>query len=203
MHPTHSKYTAVVKPSMYKINESIPGWSDKRKLEKLAELASAVPPNGWIVEVGSYCGRSAYAMGMNKDDTVKLTCFDKFPDEYIAINETCRGDKTSLYSYHHFLQNTSEVVNLEAVRAYVPINIEYLQFTKQIDLLFIDCIHTYEAVKADIAMWYRFMKPQGVIIFDDYFDMFPGCVQAVDEFVEELGRPVKTEVISCAKIVYL
>ena len=37
----------------YKINPNIPGWSSIDKLEMLAEFASQVPDDGWIVEVGN------------------------------------------------------------------------------------------------------------------------------------------------------
>lgn len=185
-----------------KLDLEIPGWSSEAKLLKLAELASNVPENGWIVEVGSFCGRSAYAMGMNKRDDVKLTCFDMFPDTASAIPETCHGDKRRMYSYHEFCKNTANVVNLESIRAYMPIKIEYLSFTHEVDILFIDCVHTYEAVKDDIATWYSFMKPGGIMIFDDYFDMFPGCMRAVDEFVEKV-KPQKVEIFEHAAWVYL
>ena len=185
-----------------KLNLDIPGWSDAAKLTKLANLAREVPKDGWIVEVGSFCGRSAYAMGHNKHASTKLTCFDKFPDAPEQIPDTCFGDKSGTYSYEIFLNNTRGIPNLETVRMYMPLNLEYLSFKKKIDLLFIDCIHTYEAVKSDIDTWSKFVKKDGIIVFDDYFDMFPGCVKAVDEFIEQV-KPRKTEVLSCAMWVWL
>jgi predicted O-methyltransferase YrrM len=185
-----------------KLNTNIPGWSSEKKLEKLAVLAGEVPYNGWIVEVGSFCGRSAYAMGMNKPNNVKLTCFDMFPDQPQEIPDTCLGDRSRPYSYQEFLRNTGEVVNLETVRAYMPLNVEYLNFSKKIDLLFIDCVHTYEAVRDDINTWHRFMAKDGIIVFDDYFDMFPGCIKAVDEFIWSVS-PKSVTIEECAAWVWL
>jgi hypothetical protein len=52
-------------------------------------------------------------------------------------------------------------------------------------LLFVDGLHTYEAVKADIDDWVPRVIPGGVIVFDDYFPLgdHPGVKQAVDELV--------------------
>jgi|JI10StandDraft_1071094.scaffolds.fasta_scaffold608282_1 predicted O-methyltransferase YrrM len=185
----------------YKINPNIPGWSSIDKLEMLAEFASQVPDDGWIVEVGSFCGRSAYAMGMNKKDSVTLTCFDLFP-LHPHLTHSDFGDQTKPYWYDEFVSNTNEVINLEAVRILTPINCKYMSFSKKINLIFIDCVHSYEAVKSDIAFWRRFMADDGVIVFDDYFDMFPGCIQAVDEFIAEYN--LASEIgPSCSMIVKL
>ena len=69
----------------YKINTEIPGWTTEKKLNMLAEKAAAVPENGTIVELGTFCGRSAYSLGSNKLDSVKLVCVDMFPDNFIQI----------------------------------------------------------------------------------------------------------------------
>ena len=185
------------------IDESIPGWSDVNKLRYLAKLATRVPEDGWIVEIGSFCGRSAYALGMNKKQSVKLTCFDQFPYQPQSIPNSCYGDLSMNYCYEAFLHNMREVENLETGRIIMPLKIDFLSFTKQIDLIFIDCVHTYDAVKADIDTWFKFMKPGGVMVFDDYFDMFPGTIRAVDEFVAEV-KPTTTQVISSTALaVYL
>lgn len=184
------------------LNLEIPGWSSEKKLEKLASLAAGVNENGWIVEVGSFCGRSAYAMGMNKPASTKLTCFDMLPDIGQPIPESCYGDRNRMYCYYEFARNTAQIPNLEVMRAHMPLKLEYLSFTKPIDLLFIDCVHTYEAVKDDIDAWYKFMSPGGTIVFDDYFDMFPGCIKAVDEFIDRV-KPTKVEIFECAAWVTL
>ena len=49
------------------------------------------------------------------------------------------------------------------------------------DVVFIDMEHTYEAVKNDIKMWYKKIKPGGYIAGHDYVSGWPGVVKAVDE----------------------
>tara|TARA_R110001592_G_scaffold361661_1_gene673004 strand:- start:863 stop:2308 length:1446 start_codon:yes stop_codon:yes gene_type:complete len=50
------------------------------------------------------------------------------------------------------------------------------------DVVYIDCIHTYEHIKKDIDNALRlFNKP--ILIFDDY-GLFPDLMQAIDEYIE-------------------
>lgn len=51
------------------------------------------------------------------------------------------------------------------------------------DFVYIDAVHSYEAVKQDIAAWLPKVKIGGVLSGHDYFKVFPGVIQAVDEFV--------------------
>lgn len=63
---------------------------------------------------------------------------------------------------------------------------------QRIDLLFIDGDHSYTGCQRDIAAWYPYMAPQGVLLFHDYDKSSPGVIQAVDEFAKERGVAVLT-----------
>jgi hypothetical protein len=59
----------------------------------------------------------------------------------------------------------------------------YLE-TGPIRLLFVDGLHTYEAVRTDIENWVPRVARGGVIIFDDYHNpATPGVTRAVDELL--------------------
>lgn len=52
-----------------------------------------------------------------------------------------------------------------------------------LDFVFIDALHDYDAVKADICAWLPKVKTGGFITGHDYDKLkFPGVIQAVDEF---------------------
>jgi len=178
------------------INEDIPGWSSVTKLNTLAEYASQVKKGGLIVEVGSFCGRSAYALGMNKDDSVRLLCVDMFPQIWMYTTkvkdypgtDSCYGDTDQIYSLETFERHTEDVYNLHTAQMTLPYNDKFFTFTEEIDLLFIDASHTYEAVSADIKQWCKYLADDGVVIFDDYFDLFPGCIEAVNEYVNSSNK---------------
>lgn len=53
-----------------------------------------------------------------------------------------------------------------------------------VDLAFIDGAHSYEYVRNDTEKVLRLMRPGGVIIWDDYADLFPGVVR----YLNEIGR---------------
>ena len=57
-----------------------------------------------------------------------------------------------------------------------------------VDFVFIDGLHTYEGVVADIDAYYPKMAAGGVMIFNDYGSAhYPGVTRAVDEFVAREG----------------
>lgn len=63
-------------------------------------------------------------------------------------------------------------------------------FTKEINVLFIDGDHTYEGCKADIDSWYPHMARDGVMLFHDCDASSPGVERAVAEFAKDHGLKV-------------
>lgn len=50
------------------------------------------------------------------------------------------------------------------------------------DLVYIDGSHDEADVKADLAGYWKLLRPGGIIFGDDYHSHFPGVVKAVDSF---------------------
>jgi len=59
-----------------------------------------------------------------------------------------------------------------------------------LDLVYVDGDHTYEGCHRDIVAWYGIVKTGGIMVFDDYSDLFPGVIKAVDEFAARHGFQV-------------
>jgi hypothetical protein len=62
----------------------------------------------------------------------------------------------------------------------------------ELDFVYLDADHTYEAVKADIAAWWPKVRVGGTLGGHDYigierFGVTFGVIRAVDEFVKSLG----------------
>ena len=72
---------------------------------------------------------------------------------------------------------------------------------ESIDLVYIDALHDYESVSADIRAWYPKVREGGIIAGHDYLlSSWPGVVAAVDEFAEEEGLEVlKTGIVGNAR----
>jgi len=51
------------------------------------------------------------------------------------------------------------------------------------DFVYIDGLHDYESVQADIACWWPSVAPGGILAGHDYSGSTPGVMQAVDEFI--------------------
>ena len=61
----------------------------------------------------------------------------------------------------------------------------------ELDFIFIDANHRYEAVKADIETWWPKVRHGGLLIGHDYEPKrFPGVCRAVDEFSKEIQQAV-------------
>lgn len=56
-----------------------------------------------------------------------------------------------------------------------------------VDLVFVDGDHNYEPVRQDLAAWRPKLRAGGILAGHDYSLVYPGVVQAVNEFVHRAG----------------
>lgn len=133
--------------------------------------------DGHIVEIGSYKGGSsvylAKPMCLNNDPYL-LYCVDTF--------KGYGGHEDTLAEFHRNLARadvTGKVVAIQNTSEFAGKN----WVNGPIRLLFIDALHTYEAVKQDFETWSPFLIPGGGLIFHDYNDINPGVKQFVDELI--------------------
>jgi hypothetical protein len=151
------------------LDNSIVGFSSIWALNVIGREAKKVKPNGWIVELGSYCGRSAFVLGKNKHPSVKLTCVDNWPGPPtpVPIEDYVYGNVNTSFNYSEFLNNTAEIENLETLRCMLPLNMSYLGFSKKIDLLFVDLYPDHDLYINQLSYWHRFMAQGSTIIVND------------------------------------
>lgn len=65
---------------------------------------------------------------------------------------------------------------------------QLVQFTEELDLLFIDGDHSYDAVKADWEHYQRFLKTGSLVVFHDY-----GWAEGVQRIVQEDALPMVSD----------
>lgn len=175
----------------------IPGQSDEEKLMALANIARALP-QGDMVEVGSFQGRSAFAIGwLARHYRIgNLVCVDPWDNEKIvdqgekarlASQELQQGrdlidlekifqgfiSAVSLLDNVGYIRDISEVaigVYQDAVaRSYLEANdLDALPLTGGIALLHIDGNHRYDFVRQDVDLWLPHVIPGGWLLLDDY-----------------------------------
>lgn len=160
----------------------------------LFQLASDLPANAQVVEVGSWMGASTcFIAGGLKGERAKIFAVDNFQ----GIS-TC-GEDAAWYNRHFKQIGAHSTLNL--FRA----NFAALGFTPRsepivsdsiaaaqllapqsgaIDLIFIDGDHSYAACKADIEAWAPFLKAGGVMAFHDFGSRADGVTRAIFEAIK-------------------
>lgn len=158
---------------MKKRGEFVEGWLLPIEGETLRQYATGKD----CLEIGSWKGRSSCYIA----ETAKsLICVDPF-----CGDEEAQAQKTDFTTLNEFKANTAGYDNITTIIKFsvdaakdIPDN--------SLDLIFIDGMHTYEAVIEDIEAWYPKMKEGGFIFFHDYSRDWKGVIKAVDE---KFGKP--------------
>lgn len=131
----------------------VPGWETFAEQEKLIELASQVPSNGTIVEIGAEFGMSASLFCKVAQPGVKIYSVDLFPGDLIHKHQANLARAG--------LGGRSKQITGDSAR------IGNAWQLGPIDLLFIDGDHSLAGVQRDIAAWIGHVKPGGVVVFHD------------------------------------
>lgn len=134
---------------MTPLQNTISGWMTNNELEAINELAKTAQPNGVIVEVGSWIGRSATMWAQSADPTVTIYCFDPFNQ------------------WEEFKKNTNKFSNIIPVRGMVPVDTAYTD-PRQIDVFFLDASHYNPSDWEIIKHFLPFIKPGGIVAGHDY-----------------------------------
>jgi predicted O-methyltransferase YrrM len=157
----------------------------------LFQLASDLPADAQVVEVGSWMGASTcFIAGGLKGTAPKIFAVDNFQGL-----STC-GEDAAWYN-RHFRQlgsnSTLEIfkanfATLGFASRSEPVVSDSLAAAQKleakrgaIDFIFIDGDHSYEACKADIAAWAPFVKRGGSIAFHDFGSRADGVTRAIFE----------------------
>jgi len=140
---------------------------------------------GVIVEIGSYRGRSATAMGLgvrlitNPANPTEIYCIDPFKPFNLR-------DGTPAYpTLKDFNENIISKGLSDIVKAIPKKSLEAnLNWDKPIKLLFIDGNHEYEAVKEDYLAWMPWVIEGGIIALHDSTN-WEGPQRVVKEFMSD------------------
>ena len=178
---------------MQKYNLNIPGWMVEKELVILSTIASHVPDNGSILEVGSFLGRSTTAFYKGKKQNVSLDVVDTFlcyptflkPELNLTFEKVLLdGNQEMYYTARDIAAKTGW---LDAFKYCVGedmfnnINIHKTSSTnfnkeKTYNLTFIDASHTFENVLSDIK---KFTHNNNLLMGDDFNPLYPGVSQAL------------------------
>ena len=153
------------------------------ELARLRKLGAMIPKGGTAVEIGSYSGCSAIEIAegcRTAGNGAIIHCVDAW--------DLLRKDDQKPTKYTQarewFDANTAGYDCIIPHRA-MSTDDSFWDGTP-IDLLYIDCVHTYDGVIGDWRVWGKYCV--GIVAFHDYSPRFPEVVRAVDEIgIDKIG----------------
>ena len=143
-------------------------------------MVSKCRPNGMIVELGAWKGRSSAFLvveAKNKSQDIQI----HIVDTWLGSGEHAAGMTDGLYE--KFIANMSPLNGHYQAHRMTTDKAASLFEDSSLDGVFIDADHTYEAVKKDIQNWLPKVRKGGILAGHDYIHTWPGVVQAVNESV--------------------
>lgn len=163
----------------------------------LFQLASDLPADAQVVEIGSWMGASTCFIGAGlKGGQAKVHAVDNF-----AGQSTCGEDRA--WYQRHFdslgARSTLEIFRANASRLGLSDRLEPVVSDSvtaaramadrrgTIDFIFVDGDHSYEGCRSDIEAWVPFAKPGGTVAFHDFGSRASGVTRAIFEAIRE-GR---------------
>lgn len=160
----------------------IPGWFGENEAALLQSLARDVRPNGTIVEIGSYRGRSTVALATaTADNGAIVWSIDPHHVHEAGGYQFGPADHVAL------LQNVLAAGVAERVRfieLYSSEAINGWNRKRYIDLLFIDGAHEYDEAKYDFDCLQVFVYKDGLIALHDSTGAWEGPTRVVQEALD-------------------
>jgi predicted O-methyltransferase YrrM len=143
---------------------AVQGLTKQSELELLARLARAMSDRAVVVEVGSYQGRStlAIAEGLDAVPEATLIAVDTFAGDPAWSDRTAPAEARAIFD-----RNTAEVCCLRVIQSESVAAAEQIA-DASVDWVFIDALHDYRSVIADIRAWAPKVKPNGLFSGHDW-----------------------------------
>jgi hypothetical protein len=140
-----------------------------------------------IFEIGTFNGSTTLLMALNAPEaeifTLDLPPSELLPEAKARFHAGSEFEKSPVSGRIHQLFGRSE-------------SFDFTPYFGNIDLVYIDALHTYEAVKRDTQTAFRLLRGGGVILWDDYLwdPAFPECA-GVTRWLNELNATTPCSVI--------
>lgn len=159
--------------------KNIEGFFSHEEGELLYYLAAGCPKNATIVEIGSWKGRSTCWMGKASKNYSQAKIYAI--DPHIGSPE--HQGKDPVNTFQQFEKNLKKLDVFNRVTSIVKFSHQAINDIKEeIDLLFIDGAHEYEAVKKDFDLWFPKLREGGIIAFHDSVGKgWPGVHRLIKE----------------------
>lgn len=137
-------------------------WDHRPTARRLYHLAASGPGEGAIVEIGSFLGNSTIFLAASGRDTVHAID----PHDEQSMTQVPGEESTSA----QFLANLERFDVRDRVVYHRTTSVEAADGWEggPVRLLFIDGLHTYDAVRDDYRAWQPHLAAEHVVVFDDF-----------------------------------
>lgn len=168
--------------------DSIPGWfriEDAIAFHAISAAQTASRHSGAMLEIGTFAGKSAVALGYLVDDIAQLHVCDVFPDSAEMVLNSAENKGNYLASKANFIKNFTTWHDNEPTIYHCTSDEMFGSMDPNLKfrLIHIDGSHLYENAKLDAEESYKRLQDSGVISFDDYRSMHLGVGMATWEIV--------------------
>lgn len=148
---------------------NIPGWFNYS--ETYDVIVDRIEPNGKIIEIGSFLGRSTHYLATSLFNAnkynVQVYCIDTFEGSSEHANIKLPKDFSRMFRDNlRFFIGRDMVLPIQG-RSDDPKILERFE-EASVDFILVDGAHEYDSVKDDIVNWWPKLKPNGVMFGDDY-----------------------------------
>ena len=154
----------------------------------LGSIVRATKPK-LIFETGTYLGVSALAMALNAPPECHIFTQD-LPEEAVAaevagLNKIDQAHvETSRYRVGEAFLRSDQKDRITQIRE-DSMTFEVEKVLKEVDLVYIDGGHSLPLITKDTENAFKVLSTKGVIVWDDYFHLYPDVVQYLDELSEK------------------
>lgn len=144
----------------------------------LKNLVESLPENPMCINIGSAYGTSALAMLEARPDSCVISIdIEDCPEEQMVMNENGFSDS----SRYHFVKDKSQSFGLHLRE-------------ESVDLIFIDGGHKYKECYEDAIVYYKILKPNGIMAFHDYESKIR-VLESVKRAVDDVSKELELELI--------
>ena len=120
----------------------------------------------YFIEIGSFQGESSEIFAQELP-FMNVLCIDPWKNGYDELDVTSNADMTEAEA--NFDYRTKYLKNIEKLKG-ISTDWKSLYPAMKIDMVYIDGLHSYEGVKADIEFWLPKMIDGGIVAGHDYYD---------------------------------
>ncbi|MFF3437342.1 class I SAM-dependent methyltransferase [Streptosporangium sp. NPDC002721] len=173
--------------------DRIPGWfwgTDQRLFEWILSGQATEDSPGDLLELGTYLGKSAVMIGAHARPGEVFTVCDLFESEAPeAANDAETSRSYSALTRDRFEENylTFHDALPRIVHGPTSIILDHVA-AESCRFVHVDASHLYVHVRQDVLSARKVLRPDGIVVFDDYRSVHtPGVAMAVWEAVSKLG----------------